>query len=70
MGGTKLAFTSGMAEAKLRAEHERQALWHENQGQLLRDMAGGPPLPEILEKIVRSIETREPRRAGEGADKI
>jgi signal transduction histidine kinase len=47
-------------EAEVRSAHELRALGYENQGQLLRDMAAGLPLPRILENVVRSIESRVP----------
>jgi PAS domain S-box-containing protein len=47
-------------EAEVRSEHELRALGYENQGQLLRDMSAGYPLPRILENLVRSVEGRAP----------
>ena len=45
-------------EAEVRSEYELRALGYENQGQLLRDMAAGLPLPRILENLVHSVESR------------
>ncbi len=47
-------------EAEARGEHDLGGLGYENQGQLLRDVVAGAPLPRILESLVRAIEGRAP----------